>query len=222
MFEDFKLVGKELFESGLICSHSGNLSIRKEESIFITKRDVMLAHIKEDDILELPVEGTGEKDEEASRELKVHRAIYKNTGALAIVHAHPAHAVALSIIESKIIPQDSEGSFFLRSVPVVKVRDAIGSDEVAKFLPPIFSSNYVIAVVKGHGSFAVGSTLLEAYKYTSSLENTCRIITTLKSFEKKREERPHHRVRDQRRGAIPPSIGVMDRTRRRGGYRRER
>jgi len=209
MFEDFALVGKELFESGLVCSHSGNLSIRKGESIFITRRDVMLAHLKEDDIIELPLEGKGERDEEASRELVVHRAIYKNTGALAIVHAHPAHAIALSIVESKIIPQDAEGSFFLRSVPVVRVREAIGSDEVAKLLPPIFSSNYVVAVVKGHGSFSVGSSVLEAYHYTSCLENTCRIITILKPLE----ARPP-RVAEPRK-AIPPGIGVMDRRRRR-------
>ncbi len=212
MFEDFQLVGRELFEAGLVSSQGGNLSIRRDKSIFITKRDVMLAHLKEDEIIEVPLEGSGERDVGASRELVVHRAIYRNTGAMAIVHAHPVYATALSLSESKIIPQDAEGSFFLRSIPVVRVREAIGSEEVAKMLPPIFSSNYVVAVIKGHGSFAAGGSLLEAYHYTSCLEKTCQIITISKSLEQKQKPKPQ----EQRgRRAIPPGIGVMDRGRRR-------
>jgi len=211
MFEDFDFIGKELFEAGLISSHGGNLSIRKDDSIFITRRDVMLAHLKEEDIIEVPVEGSGERDVEASRELVVHRAIYKNTNAKAIVHAHPDYATALSLTESKIIPQDAEGSFFLRSVPVVKVREAIGSEEVAKMLPPIFSSNYVVAVIKGHGSFSAAGSLKEAYHYTSCLEKTCKVIAISRSMEQKQRPQEHRGPRK----AIPPSIGVMDRSRKR-------
>ncbi len=207
MLEDFIWIGKDLFESHLVDSHGGNMSIRDGDSIFITKRDVMLGHLKEDDIIKVSLM-VEEGDKRASRDVNIHRAIYKNTNASAIIHAHPPYAIALSITEGKIIPQDSEGQFLIKSVPVVKVREPIGSEEVAKLLPPIFASNYVIAVVARHGSIAASSSLEEAYKYTSCLENSCKIITILKRIEVRPEK-------VERRPAIPPSIGVMGRTYRR-------
>ena len=105
--------------------------------IYITKRDGMLGNLKEDDIVEVGME-PGENDSIASREVMIHRAIYKETGYKAIVHAHPIKAIVLSFKESKIVPQDSEGQYVIKSVPVVKVRDKIGSDEVARMLPSIY------------------------------------------------------------------------------------
>ncbi len=55
----------------------------------------------------------------ASTELVGHRAIYRQTPALAVIHAHPPHAVALSLLEREIIPVDMEGSFHLSKVRVL-------------------------------------------------------------------------------------------------------
>jgi L-fuculose-phosphate aldolase len=40
-----------------------------------------------------------------------------------------------------------------------------------------------IVMVHGHGSFAVGQLLEEAYSYTTTLEEGCRIICLLKSLQ---------------------------------------
>jgi len=210
MLEQFQMVGKMLFEEGLVHSGSGNLSVRQGDKIIITRRGVILPYIREGDLIEVGMEA-GEADREASVELPVHRAVYKGSQAQAIVHAHPAYAIALSLSEDKIIPQDAESKYYLKSVPVVKVREAIGSDEVARFLPPVFAGGYQVAVVRGHGSFAVGPDLMTAYKLTSTLENGCKIIILSRKPAPPREV---HRPRDERRGpAIPPGIGVMDRSR---------
>lgn len=210
IFEKFKMVGEDLYRLGLIDSHGGSISVRDGEKIYINSRDCMLGHLKEGDIIEVSMQ-IGEADNRASRELNTHRAIYKETGFNAIVEAHPSSAIALSLRESKIIPQDAKGQAFLKSVPVVKTREKIGSDEVARMLPPIYKSDYVIAVVKDYASFAVGSDLEEALKRTTCLEQSCEILMYSKLLE-----RPVPRPLDIQRGprrAIPPSIGVMDRTR---------
>jgi L-fuculose-phosphate aldolase len=38
-------------------------------------------------------------------------------------------------------------------------------------------------MVRGHGSFAVGQMIEEAYQWTSSLEQVCRIICLTKSLQ---------------------------------------
>lgn len=210
MIEQFKLVGKLMFEEGLVHAGAGNLSIRQGDNILITRKGSMLSILKDEDIVTVGIEPS-EADKDASIELVVHRAIYKGSKAQAIVHAHPAYAIALSNTEEKIIPQDAEGKFYLKSIPVVKARDTIGSEEIARFLPPVFGGGYVSAIVKGHGTFAVGADLIEAYKLTSTLENTCKIILLTKRPQAQTQPQ---RGREDRRGpAIPPGIGVMDRSR---------
>lgn len=215
MLEEFQRIGSYLWREGLVDSHGGNLSRREGEKIYITRRDSMLGDLKEGDVIEVGLT-PGENDERATRELLVHRAIYRETGAGAIVHAHPANAIAVSLTDNKIIPQDSEGLYLYKSAAIVRAHSTIGSEEVARLLPSFLKAPNVIAVVKGHGSFAVGKDLEEAYKFTSSLENSCRILVAVRASGGGRppvQKEMRKPLEQPRRSAIPPGIGVMDRSR---------
>lgn len=219
MSDEFKRIGRYLFEERLVGSHSGNMSLRHGDKIYITRRDAMLAALNEGDIIEVGMD-PGESDNLASRELPTHRAIYRATPAGAIVHAHGANAIAVSITDNKIIPQDAEGLYLYKSAAIVRVRQAIGSDEAARLLPSFLQGGSVVAVVKGHGSFAIGKDLEEAYKFTSSLENSCRVLVAIRAsggsrppVQKENKIESRHPMHQQRRSAIPPGIGVMDRSR---------
>lgn len=175
MLKDFQTFGRDLFLAGLNSSHSGNLSVRCGDRIIITRRGAMLGHLEERDIIETGLDKNDSNIILASTEIRVHRAIYKGTAALAIVHAHPVHAIALSLLEDEIIPLDSEGTYLLHKIPVLGAEHTIGSQELEEKLPGLLKE-YKIVMVRGHGSFATGQLLEEAYQWTSSLENICRII----------------------------------------------
>lgn len=209
MLEKFQFIGKKLFEEKLVTSHGGNMSFRLGDKIIITKKDVMLSELKAEDLIEISMDG--EIDANASLDAPIHRAIYANTSAQAIVHAHPAYAVAAAMNDEKILPQDLDGKSLLKSIPVIRVRDQNSTEEIIKFLIPAIKSGYPGCLVRGHGSYTIGSSLEEAYKLASILEFSCKIVLLSKVpvvHEQKREE---HR-KPQYRTAIPPSIGVMDRT----------
>jgi len=175
MLRDFQRFGRDLFLAGLNNSHSGNLSVRYGDQVVITRRGAMLGHLESRDLIETGLDKNDDKINLASTEVGVHKAIYKGTSSLAIVHAHPVHAIAFSLIEKEIIPVDAEGSFLLHKVPVVCAKQTIGSKELEELLP-VALKEYHIVMVRGHGSFAVGQMLEEAYQYTTSLENSCRIL----------------------------------------------
>ncbi|MCG9967121.1 aldolase [Pelotomaculum terephthalicicum JT] len=175
MLKEFQTFGRDLFLAGLNSSHSGNLSVRCGDRVFITRRGAMLGHLMERDIIETGLHKNDGNIVLASTEIRVHRAIYKETAALAIVHAHPVHAIALSLLEEEIIPLDSEGAYLLHKIPVLSAEHTIGSQELEEKLPGLLKE-YKIVMVRGHGSFATGQLLEEAYQWTSSLENICRII----------------------------------------------
>jgi L-fuculose-phosphate aldolase len=176
---DFIKFGRELFIRGLIASHSGNLSVKRGNEILITRSGSMLGNLTKEDIIPVPL--MADKVEGASRELVVHRTIYQATSALACVHAHPPYSIALSLIENEIIPIDEEGAFYFPKVPILAIEDSIGSEVVASQLAKLFNGNK-IAMIKGHGSFAIGETLEEAYLKTSSLEHSCKIIHLTKTL----------------------------------------
>lgn len=179
MLKDFQRIGRQLLLLGLITSHGGNASIRRGDRLFITRHASMLGDLARGDIVKAPLEGT--RPPEASFELPVHREIYLHTQAGAIIHAHPPHAIALSLIEEVIRPVDAEGSILLVEVPVLKAREVVGSQEVGRLASEALKT-YKVVMVQGHGSFAVGQTLEEALSYTSALEDSSKIILLMRGY----------------------------------------
>ena len=175
MLEQFQAVGQDLFASGAVSSHGGNLSVRLGDRILITRRGAMLGRLAEADIVDTALAGIDEQAEAASRELLVHRAIYQKTDAAAICHAHPVHAIVRSLISDEVVPIDSEGRYLLPSVPVFSFAMSIGSPDVAETVSEALRE-YKCVLVRGHGAFAAGATLEEAYQWVSVLEVASRIL----------------------------------------------
>ena len=176
VLEQFQRIGRDLFVAGLVSSHGGNMSVRQGDRILITRRGSMLAQLEERDVIDIGLEENDANVTLASTEIVVHRAIYQQTSALAIVHTHPPYAIAQSLVKDEIVPVDSEGSYLLHKVPVVEAQLTAGSAEVAELVPH-WLKEYDLVMLRGHGPFAIGHLLEEAYQLTSVLEMACRILT---------------------------------------------
>ncbi len=180
ILSQFQTVGRDLFTRGLVSSHSGNLSIRLAERLLITRRGSMLGSLGEQDLIETGISKNDRATPLASMELPVHRAIYQKTQALAIVHAHPPHAIALSLTEAEIVPND-EGLSVVGRVPVLDGHTEVSSGETADVIAQALKEHRVV-MVRGHGSFAIGQLLEEAYSLTTALEESCQVICLFKSL----------------------------------------
>lgn len=190
MFEQFRDLGRDLFLRGLVSSHGGNMSIRQDDRLIITRHGTMLGRLTESDLIELPLERkaaspTSGDDAAASFDLAAHRAIYRSTNARAVLHAHPPHALALSMLEDEMVLVELEASYLLKRIPVVKFRGMEHYQEDSETAIPRALENHLIAVVRGHGSYSVGATLEDAYRWTSTLEENCRIVCLMGSLRAK-------------------------------------
>lgn len=165
ILKEFQRFGSLLWERGLISYQAGNISILQGNSIIIKKRGAPLGFLKKNDLIIAPLDG-GLKD--ASSELPTHQAIYKNTDAKAVIHSHPPHAVILSLILDEINPVDTEAPILIGNrIPVIE-----GSPEdIAEVL-----KEHRIVIIKGHGSFARGKSLEEAFSITTTLEYSCYVL----------------------------------------------
>ncbi|MBI4186406.1 MAG: aldolase [Chloroflexi bacterium] len=182
ILSQFQSVGHSLFAQGVVSSNNSNMSIRLGDRLVITRRGSRLGCLYESDLIETGVSTNDRSTPLASTELAVHRAIYQETPALAVVHAHPPHAIALSLVDTEIVPSDIEGLTVIDRVPVLgwnmEVKPGGLADVIAQAL-----KRYKVVMVHGHGSFAVGQLLDEAYDYTATLEESCRVICVLRSMQ---------------------------------------
>jgi len=175
LYEEFRYIGRDILLTGLTSSHGGNMSVRVGDKIIIKRRGAQFGQLKPSDFVETSLKGKDSGIVRASTELIVHRAIYEKTSALAIVHAHPRTAIALSLSRDEIIPIDNEGSYLLRKIPVISVEMASGSTEMAEKVSDALRG-YKIIMQRGHGCFSTGQTLEEAYHWVSALEEVSDII----------------------------------------------
>jgi len=163
---DFRETGCRLASEGLISGVSGNLSRRLGSCLLITARGSDLGCLTSSDIVKTGLFTNDALTPRASSELAVHRAIYRVTPACAIVHAHPAHAVALSVTD---MASD------VAHVPILgngtEVVPGVFSEEIAAAL-----KNRSLVMVRGHGSFATGETLEAALCLTITFEEVCRVV----------------------------------------------
>ena len=187
ILSQFQTVGHDLFTRGLVSSNSGNLSLRLGDRLIITRRGCRLGCLKESDLIETGISKNDRSTPLASTELAVHRTIYQQTPALAIVHAHPPHAVALSLAETEIVPTDAEGLSIVGQVPVLGWHMEVKPGGLADIISQALKQCRII-IVHGHGSFATGQLLEEAHNCTTMLEESCRVICLCKSLQVSPEE----------------------------------
>jgi len=178
---EFQWVGRELTARGLLTLHAGNLSVRHDGRVFITRTGSTLARLAASDVVETPLDLEKPRHPMASMELPAHLAIYEATGAGAVVHAHPASAIALSFVTDRIVPVDSEGAIILREVPVIRARQVVGSPEIARKAAASLRDHRIVVVAR-HGSFAIGHSLEEALSVTTTLEMSAKIALMVRAL----------------------------------------
>ncbi|MHA1731539.1 MAG: class II aldolase/adducin family protein [Promethearchaeota archaeon] len=179
-FAEFRRIGKFLDRRGLISSHGGNLSVRRGNNMLVKRRGAMLGDLRPGDVVEMPVNEIDSKVMVASTESLVHQAVYRETNHLAVLHCHPPHTVALSMVEDEITAIDAEGAFTLKKIPVVDLKYPVGPHDSARFVPK-YLNNYNVVCVRSHGIFVGAVTLEEAFNWATVCEeiSTIRYLTML-------------------------------------------
>jgi len=180
LLSQFQTIGRELSSRGLVTSHSGNMSVRFGERMVITRRGSMLGSLTEQDLIETGITRNDRMTPLASSELPVHRAIYQYTGAQAVVHAHPPHATAISLIEREIVPRD-EWYEVIGRVPVLGWGLSLKPGCLDSTVAEELKERHVV-MLYGHGSFATGQLLEEALSFTTVLEEASKVLCLLRSL----------------------------------------
>ena len=167
---------RRLYRQKLTTTSGGNISVKKDEIVFITPSGIDKGEIQSDQIAELDINGKIITTKHAiSTETPMHLAIYQARPDIkAIVHAHPpygtAYASSNKTLDSKLT---SEGRLILGEIAFAKYA-LMGTEDLAKSVAKEALNSHVI-LMENHGVIALGETLLEAFDRLEVLEFTAKI-----------------------------------------------
>jgi len=119
-----------------------------------------------------------------SREWVMHKGIYDNCDANAIVHCHSPFTLGVSI--SSKFKKVIEEADIIVGEPVIINNVPSGSADLASNVSKCFRDNKVRAVIiKNHGVVAIGKNLDKARSVVESLEEWSKVLTVSKIFNSK-------------------------------------
>lgn len=154
-------------------SHSGNVSFRWHDEIWITPSGCCADTLQAEQLVSCHIDGT--VDKRASLDAPLHIEVYRhNSQTQAVFHSHGPHAIALTMNGECFVPVDFEGQYYFPSVPVVTVQYERYT-ELSPNLVAAELAEHKVAIVRGHGVYSCGETINLAYKWSCSVELSAKI-----------------------------------------------
>ncbi len=169
---------RHLYQRGLIVAGDGNISVRSSEQVWITPRGVSKADLSTADLACLSLDGETIRGNPSSERL-MHIKVYQTAPeARAVVHAHPPHAIALSLARYhwQELPIDALPEVIIAAgripiAPYARPGTAAMGEVLSAYLPECR-----IIILARHGALCWGETLAEAIHGVERLEQICQIL----------------------------------------------
>jgi len=185
--EEIVEVGRLLYDRGLIVATDGNISARLDSNaILITPSGLCKGRMTPDQLIIIDLDGRkigpgtpANQHLKPTSETAMHLEAFKQRpDVLAVVHAHPPHAIALSIVGISLADcMLPEAIVFLGLTPTAPYSTP-SSEENARAIRELITGHDAL-VLQRHGSLTVGDSPLKAYYRTETLEQIARITYML-------------------------------------------
>lgn len=198
----FRIIGAALMRVNFNNTHSGNMSCRDPQDadrFWITASGSACGDLSPADLVAVRFDDMRyEGHIRPSSETNTHRRVLELPGANACIHCHSIASTLLGFETPQkpifLLPPDSSGpdlreylfqpvdvwgAGLVRSVTVGVYQNAVGSSEMEQRI-----SGYLrqapLTIVKGHGPFARGESLVECLHYLCVLENSAAVAIALR------------------------------------------
>ncbi|HSV43020.1 MAG TPA: class II aldolase/adducin family protein [Candidatus Bathyarchaeia archaeon] len=167
--KDMIAIGRLLWEKDLTAGLSGNISVRLGEDRFaITATQTCLGLLRDEDVVLMRMGGEVEMGGRPSSEWRLHRAVYQGvSGCDAIVHVHALYTNAFFLRNDRLEPKILEAKFRLGNVGVVN-QTTLNVEDCGSVVMALQQSP--LAVLRNHGSLAVGKNLFDCFVLLQTLE----------------------------------------------------
>ncbi|MEU2900245.1 class II aldolase/adducin family protein [Streptomyces sp. NPDC007056] len=165
---------------GLVVGTSGNVSVRIGETVLVTPSGVPYGRLTADDVTGVDLAGRQVIGSLVpTSELPLHLAVYRTTGASAVVHTHAVHATAVSALVGELPLIHYMAAALGGPVRVARYA-TYGTEELARNMLRALEGR-TGCLLQNHGTVTHGTSLDQAYDRTAQLEWMCRLWLTASS-----------------------------------------
>lgn len=179
--------GKKIIEKGLAVGPGGNISARKENTVYLSLSGYSFDELTEDDYVGVDLK-TGKAIEGTLKptcEVSMHLGCYLTREDIsAIIHTHPPLAIGVISAGAKIKPMFPDFVALVGEVPVIDYVIPAG-EKIRKAVTKVIK-RYDAVLLKNHGLVVVGSNLKEAFCRSEIIEEAARILIVSRIFGKPR------------------------------------
>ncbi|PWI19227.1 fuculose phosphate aldolase [Streptomyces sp. Act143] len=177
---DLVAAARRTVADGLVVGTSGNVSVRVGDTVLVTPSGVPYDRLTPGDVTGVGLDGRQVLGTLVpTSELPMHLAVYRSTGARAVVHTHAVHATAVSTLVPEL-PAIHYMSAALGGAVRVAPYATYGTEELAENMLHALADR-TACLLRNHGTIAYGDTLDQAYDRTAQLEWMCRLWLTASS-----------------------------------------
>lgn len=177
-------VARGLHARGWMAGTAGNISVRSGATAVITVSGLSKGELTERDMVTVHIaDSTTSGAGRPSAETAIHTAVYRATGAGAVVHVHPPYATAVSV--------NAPSTLSFTGYELIKGLGAVDTVDI-----PVFANHRHVAriaaeledylrahpgappvlFIAGHGVTAWGSSLAQARDRVECLEAMCQLV----------------------------------------------
>jgi L-fuculose-phosphate aldolase len=171
-------IGALCYQKGFIVGADGNISARLSDgTVLITPAGAMKGFLEPQHIAHIDMQGRVIDDgPRCSTETGIHLVAYQERPDVkALVHAHPPHAVAMTIAGVDLqIPIIPEIVVTIGGIPTTPMATP-GTPELPESIRQTIRCSDTL-IMKNHGSVCVGANLLDAFKKLDMVEHTAKIL----------------------------------------------
>ena len=188
MRDEICKIAKSMFDRGLTCGASGNLSVRLSNGdILITPTGSSMGFLEPDRISLLDADYRHLSGDKPTKEIPLHAAFYDtrlNTGAVA--HLHSSYAVALSMLpdtdpDNVLLPLTPYGIMRLGRVKLLPF--FLPGDDAMGAAVRDLNGERTAVLLANHGPVVAGKDLWDACNAMEELEETAKLIILTKGMQ---------------------------------------
>jgi len=186
--EQIAAIAKSIFDRGLTCGASGNISARTENgTLLVTPTGSSFRDLDPARISEVKDDGTLVCGDAPTKEMALHQAFYETRNATgAVVHLHSTHSVALSVLPDidpdNVLPPITAYSVMrlgkVQLLPYFMPGDAAMGEAVRGL-----AGKRSAVLLAHHGPVVAGKDLLAATYAMEELEETAKLTLLTKGMQ---------------------------------------
>jgi L-fuculose-phosphate aldolase len=172
---------RELASQGVALAGAGNVSVRSEDHVLITRAGMRFETAEADDVTVVTLAGDVVDGARPSSETGLHLGIYQRSVAEAVVHTHGRSSVAVGLVCDEMPLVHYNLVRLGGRIPTIPYL-LFGSRELAEAVGSVVAGGHGTVLMRNHGAVSSARTLAEAVEHACLTEWVCDVYLAARSL----------------------------------------